>query len=248
MIASPQALAGQLRQDADRLPLMIGGRRWATAFAVAVFPWLGLFCGCGGGASATSDGGADGGDSDTATTLTATCDDPPATFGSCRSGSQCVEAVNEFAASVNESICLPDLGATPSAQPCSNYGLVGRCFEPDPGVWRSYYGGAGSAASLRASCEQGHGLWCTNPAGVPAKLAAQCVSACKAAEPDFKNTPECRDASDCKSACWRALTAPTQACADCVTGAINWPPGSCGASECFCDGPTFGDCATACAK
>jgi len=246
---------------------LVFARGWIRWRSLGLVAWLGLAYGCGntqGGApeahggtaganaaGASAAGGANAAGAAQAALPTPTCDDPVPVFGSCYSGAQCAQGVNEFAANVTASICLPGLGLTPDPQPCTDFQLLGRCFEPDPGVWRSHYddgSGASQLKDLKASCDEMHGVWCTNPATVPTKLAAQCVAACKAAQPNYAGAPECLMANDCNAQCWHQLTAPTQACADCVTAALTWPPGGCGSFECSCPPPSFGDCDAACGK
>ena len=193
------------------------------------------------GGTPTSAGHGGSGGSTSVSMTPPTCDDPPPQLGSCYSGSQCAQGVNQFAASVTNSICLPGLGFSPSDEPCTDFQVLGRCFEADPGVWRFHYnsGGPPDAASLKTACEGKGGVWCTNPPSIPAQVANLCVAACDAARPDYAEEPECVQADSCNNSCWDLLTQPTMACAECITASVTWPPGSCGSFECSCPPAQF---------
>jgi hypothetical protein len=209
----------------------------------------GGIAGAGGTLANAGRGGTASGGSTPVSMPAPTCDDPPAMLGSCYSGSQCAEGTNEFGASVTNSICIPGLGFSPSDKPCSDFQMLGRCFEADPGVWRFYYnsGGPPGVESLKSACEGKGGLWCTNPPTLPAEVANVCVAACDAARPDYTEEPECVQGDDCNNRCWDLLKAPTKACAECLTASVTWPPGSCGSFECSCPPAEFAaDCGSLC--
>lgn len=247
-----------------RSRLQVAARRGSGVALVGV-----LLVGCGGtsktsgnsddpgGGAVGGSGGASGsagksgsGGSDSITPALASCDDPPPTFGSCASGSQCAEGNNDFAASVTRSICNPQLGFLPSTEQCTDFQLIGRCYEPQPGVWRSFYntgGGQADIAAAKQRCDSAKGRWCTNPATIPSEVANACVEACNAARPDYTDEPECRMADSCNNACWDRLTALTVPCAECVAAGMIWPAGHCNDFECLCSPPQLsGACSAAC--
>jgi hypothetical protein len=136
--------------------------------------------------------------------------------------------------------CLSAEGRFASTEPCSDFQMTGRCFEPNRDAWHVYYGLHGDAlARAESSCETLRGLFCWNPAGVAVDVALACKNACDAARPDYTNAPECLDSDTCFNDCLDAVLARDDGCFECVASSIDWQPGGCNDFECQCPPATF---------
>jgi hypothetical protein len=191
--------------------------------------------GTGGGLAGSSSAGTGG-----AGAAPPSCDDPAPGRGSCSTFSDCVEGTSSSASSAILMTCLSAEGRFASTEPCSDFQMTGRCFEPSRDAWHVHYGLHGEAlASEESTCETLDGLWCWNPAGVEVEVALACKNACDAARPDYTAAPECFDSDTCFNDCLDAVEARGDGCFECVASSIDWPPGGCNDFECQCPPATF---------
>lgn len=177
------------------------------------------------------------------------CQAPQGAFGSCAfSGfpGGCNEAVSAFGTSATL-ICVEDWGDRPSDGPCSTYGVVGRCYDPEGEYWAYDYGG--SLAENARSCEERGGTYCEHGPGLSDALVEACSAACAAKKPEYPGAPECEMfAEECQPMCEQHVAHRSLECAECLLGLITWEQGGCGEWECYCPGPEFpGPDVTACA-
>jgi len=191
--------------------------------------------GGGGGAGVTSGGTGTGG-----SWSMPTCESTVPNLGSCISGYACIQGINEFYASASLALCIPELGSTPSTEPCTSLNSVGRCFEPSLGAWVFYSDNAAvDVTELETQCLDENGVWCGSPSLVPVPVAQGCTEACDAARPDYTGMPECEMVDSCVDSCIALVVARGDECVACVTEGMVWEPGHCSDWECVCPPPTF---------
>lgn len=187
--------------------------------------------------AAPAGGGAAGG----TTIADSPCTEPLPGLGSCYTNQDCTEGVTMAAASANLMGCVSSLNRFPDTEPCNDFQMLGRCFDPATDLWRVHYQYFESDPVLfEAQCLASGGVWCVNPAGTPVEVALACKNACDAARPDYSDAPECLLGDLCFNTCLDRIAAQSDGCIECVTESISWLPGFCNDFECNCPPATFG--------